>query len=96
MAEPLPEPRDNLLFFETENTQPRIALAVRPSGTEPKIKFYTFAQAVCEQADGLAELKQKTDGQLALFQQELSVWVGEVLKRLDNDTSPETGSRDDE
>lgn len=91
-AEPLPEPRDNLMFFETENTEPRIALAVRPSGTEPKIKFYTFAQVACEQADGLAELKQKTDGQLALFQQELSVWVGEVLKRLDNDTSPETGS----
>ncbi|MBT6156452.1 MAG: phospho-sugar mutase [Planctomycetaceae bacterium] len=92
VAEPLPEPRDNLLFFETENTEPRIALAVRPSGTEPKIKFYTFAQAACEQADGLAELKQETDEQLALFQQELSVWVGEVLKRLDNDTSPETGS----
>jgi phosphoglucomutase/phosphomannomutase len=91
-AEPLPEPRDNLMFFETENTEPRIALAVRPSGTEPKIKFYTFAQAACEQAEGLANMKQETDKQLAQFQQELSVWVGDVLKRLDNDTSPETGS----
>ena len=45
---PLPKPTSDLLIFEThgEDSQDGIAitLAVRPSGTEPKIKFYGFAR----------------------------------------------------
>ena len=47
---PLPKPTSDLLIFEThgEDSQDGIAitLAVRPSGTEPKIKFYGFARQI--------------------------------------------------
>ena len=39
---PLPQPSGDLLIFHTEAEGTRFA--VRPSGTEPKIKFYLFAR----------------------------------------------------
>ena len=39
---PLPQPSGDLLIFHTE--LPGIRFAARPSGTEPKIKFYLFAR----------------------------------------------------
>ena len=48
--ESLPAPSSNLLVFEslgdstTETNSPVVTLAARPSGTEPKIKFYGFAR----------------------------------------------------
>lgn len=42
-AKPLAGPRDNLIFLETEVAGNFIA--ARPSGTEPKVKFYLFTSA---------------------------------------------------
>jgi len=44
-VEQLPAPSSDLLIFEAEGEDAvAITLAVRPSGTEPKIKFYGFAR----------------------------------------------------
>jgi phosphoglucomutase/phosphomannomutase len=43
---PIPSPRGDLLIYHSDPTQPiRIQIAARPSGTEPKIKFYFFCQS---------------------------------------------------
>jgi phosphoglucomutase/phosphomannomutase len=69
--QPLPNPSSNLLVFESdpvptvEIQHPLVTLAARPSGTEPKIKFYGFArqprpgqgdthQAIVDLQEGLA------------------------------------------
>jgi len=65
---PLPTPSSNLLILESNpDDSPMITLAVRPSGTEPKIKFYGFARqltpgdgdtrkAISQLEQGLVEL----------------------------------------
>jgi phosphoglucomutase len=40
---PLPKPSGDLLIFHLD--EPGTRFAARPSGTEPKIKFYLFARA---------------------------------------------------
>ena len=47
-ARPLPQPSGDLLIFHTE--APGTRFAARPSGTEPKIKFYLFARTDGERA----------------------------------------------
>ena len=48
-ARPLPEithPRGDLLVYRSDASQSvRVQIAGRPSGTEPKIKFYLFCQS---------------------------------------------------
>ena len=46
---PLPEPSGDLLIFHTEAAGTRFA--ARPSGTEPKIKFYLFARTAVDGPD---------------------------------------------
>ena len=46
----LPAPDGNVLFFESADGDVHFSVAVRPSGTEPKIKFYGFARAACRDA----------------------------------------------
>ncbi len=76
----LPEPNGNLLMFDTtEQEGIQFQIAVRPSGTEPKIKFYFFAQSRCESPESLKEIKTQTASKLQEFEQELSNWVEEVL-----------------
>jgi phosphoglucomutase/phosphomannomutase len=43
----LPEPQGDLLIFESAPSDCTFSFAARPSGTEPKIKFYFFARAGC-------------------------------------------------
>ena len=43
----LPDPKGDMLFFESAPSDCVISYAARPSGTEPKIKFYFFARARC-------------------------------------------------
>jgi phosphoglucomutase/phosphomannomutase len=71
----LPEPKGDLVIFESAAGETEISFAARPSGTEPKIKFYFFARARCPSAEKLAEVKTRVDAQLTAFQQALSGWV---------------------
>lgn len=73
-AEKIAEPCGNLLFFDSQPGPTSIKIAVRPSGTEPKIKFYLFVRS----AVGLGELdavKQQAKQTYEQLQQELLSWV---------------------
>ena len=43
----LADPKGDLLIFESAPSDETISFAARPSGTEPKIKFYFFLRARC-------------------------------------------------
>ncbi|MDP6442255.1 MAG: phospho-sugar mutase [Pirellulaceae bacterium] len=62
-TEPLDGPRGNLIIFDLAETGNSVA--VRPSGTEPKVKFYMFGYTPAEQLadldDARAELNQRLD-----------------------------------
>ncbi len=58
-ARPLPQPSGDLLIFHTE--MPGTRFAARPSGTEPKIKFYLFARTEVSAPDDLPAAKAETD-----------------------------------
>jgi phosphoglucomutase/phosphomannomutase len=72
---PLPEPSGDLLMFSLD--APDVRFAVRPSGTEPKIKFYLFARTEVPagtKPSDLPALKAKT---------------AELLKSLETDLRQE-------
>lgn len=82
-SEGLSGPRGDLLFLDSELADGRkFSIAVRPSGTEPKIKFYFFAQAVSTDPSGLFELKKSTDSAMSSLQTALSKWVRRVIAEL--------------
>ena len=65
----LPHPSGDLLILEGKSGDCRVSLAGRPSGTEPKIKFYLFANTPPEMPLAKAKLiaqKSLTDLQAAL------------------------------
>ena len=78
----LPEPDGNLLMFESGAAGTSVKVAVRPSGTEPKIKFYTFAAAPVPSADALGETREHVDATLAAVQGDLSAWVAAKLAEI--------------
>ena len=55
-----------------------MSFAVRPSGTEPKIKFYFFARQKVAPEAKLAPLRQGADARLAAVEEALSAWVKQV------------------
>ena len=62
---------------------PDVRFAVRPSGTEPKIKFYLFARTEVPSgvnADGLPPLKSKTAELLAALEADLKKLADEIVK----------------
>jgi phosphoglucomutase len=61
-ARPLPQPDSDLLIFHTE--RPGTRFAARPSGTEPKIKFYLFARTPVAGPDHLPAAKVETKQRL--------------------------------
>lgn len=71
----LPEPTGDLMFFESAPSDCAISFAARPSGTEPKIKFYFFARAKCAEPASLAGVKSLAEERLREFQDALSAWV---------------------
>jgi phosphoglucomutase/phosphomannomutase len=75
----LPEPQGDLVFFESAPSDCTISFAARPSGTEPKIKFYFFARAACPEGADLAGVKTQTETRLREFQEALSAWVHNIL-----------------
>ncbi|MSR58598.1 MAG: phospho-sugar mutase [Planctomycetaceae bacterium] len=74
----LPEPQGDLMFFESAKGDSEIGFAARPSGTEPKIKFYFFAKTACPAPEALGDIKTQTEARLRGFQNALSAWVQQV------------------
>lgn len=60
---PLVGPQSDLLIFDLEPTGN--AIAVRPSGTEPKLKFYLFVYRTPEESVGLDRVRADAERQLS-------------------------------
>lgn len=74
----LPQPQGDLMIFESARGDSEISFAARPSGTEPKIKFYFFAKTSCPAPEALQDVKAQTEARLREFQSALSAWVHQV------------------
>ena len=70
---PLPQPDGDLLVFHTE--LPGVRFAARPSGTEPKIKFYLFARTDVKGPTELAAAKAETTRRLDLMTRDIEEYV---------------------
>jgi phosphoglucomutase len=77
-ARPLPQPSGDLLIFHTD--RPGTRFAARPSGTEPKIKFYLFARTHVSGPDDLPAAKIETARRLDLMARDLEQYLDDVLK----------------
>ncbi|MFM7563928.1 MAG: phospho-sugar mutase, partial [Planctomycetota bacterium] len=69
-------PKDNLIFLETE--KPGNFIAARPSGTEPKIKFYLFTAAPPASGSELERSRQELDSRLDGFVADLKNFAASV------------------
>ncbi len=76
---PLPEPSGDLLIFHLG--EPGTRFATRPSGTEPKIKFYLFARTDTAGVDrfALPDVKAKTSAKLDLMAADLEAYIQSVV-----------------
>jgi len=79
---PLPRPSGDLMIFQL--SAPGTRFAVRPSGTEPKIKFYLFARSdtggVTDRG-ALAEIKARTGSQLDRMAADLEQYVADAVAK---------------
>ena len=66
-------PTDNLLFFELATVGHYVA--VRPSGTEPKIKFYTFTRADMETGCSVKKTQGILNAVIQLIEDDLQRFV---------------------
>jgi phosphoglucomutase/phosphomannomutase len=76
---PLPEPSGDLLIFRTEAAGTRFA--ARPSGTEPKIKFYLFARTPVDGPERLDEAKARTAERLDRMTRDIEQFINETLSQ---------------
>jgi phosphoglucomutase/phosphomannomutase len=74
---PLPQPSGDLLIFHT--SAPGVRFAARPSGTEPKIKFYLFARTDVKGQYDLAEAKALTARRLDQMAHDIEEYVSKAL-----------------
>jgi phosphoglucomutase/phosphomannomutase len=78
---PLPEPSGDLLIFHLDADGTRVA--ARPSGTEPKIKFYLFARTdttgVADRA-ALAAKKQQTEAMLDAIDKDIEAYIQQAIR----------------
>lgn len=72
-SEPLLGPQGDLVILDLEAEGNYIA--VRPSGTEPKVKFYMFTYVPAEQLADLEQTKQDMDQRLKDFSADLNAFV---------------------
>jgi phosphomannomutase len=66
-SETMQAPKSNMLMLELasrDGSPSRNAIAVRPSGTEPKMKFYVFASAPVQTAGELGAVKVAVTAEL--------------------------------
>jgi phosphoglucomutase len=69
----------DLLFLDSDEGERQFSVAVRPSGTEPKLKLYFFARAQPSPSVPLATIKADTDATFREFQEALLRWVRERM-----------------
>jgi phosphoglucomutase/phosphomannomutase len=74
--------KGDLLFLDSAATGTQFSIAARPSGTEPKIKFYFFARTAPSPNTPLDVVKQQTASQMQDFQEALMKWVNQVLESV--------------
>lgn len=77
---PLPRPSGDMLIFHFD--APGVRFVARPSGTEPKIKFYLFARTDtvgCDRA-GLADAKRQTQARLDRMAEGIEEYVREATR----------------
>ncbi|WLD11461.1 phospho-sugar mutase [Planctellipticum variicoloris] len=74
----LPAPSGDLLFVEATSPDGTLRVALRPSGTEPKIKFYFFAEM--SPSLTLDAAKSRAREQLAGMADGLETWMTAVLQ----------------
>ena len=70
-------PKTGMLMVHLEDGR---RFAVRPSGTEPKIKFYLFAEPHGPAGNGLPDQQARTEMRLDQFEQSLAEWVRPLLE----------------
>ncbi|MEZ6131411.1 MAG: phospho-sugar mutase [Planctomycetaceae bacterium] len=70
---------DLLIYKSTEDGPVRIQIAGRPSGTEPKIKFYFFCQSDLSPGVDLNQAKGAGDSTMKEVQAALSAWADQQL-----------------
>jgi phosphoglucomutase/phosphomannomutase len=75
-SEPLEGPSGDLIFLDLAETGNYIA--VRPSGTEPKVKFYMFAYVAPEQIPDMDRVRVKVDARLNQIEQDLKEFADQV------------------
>lgn len=71
-------PKAEILLFESPPGPFRYQFAVRPSGTEPKMKFYLFAQMDCPDLGILDAVKEQTASLVERVIASLNEWVSAV------------------
>lgn len=81
-SETFSKPQGNVLMFEAEGegSSFTVQLGVRPSGTEPKIKFYYFAQSEVTASDQLAKTKSEVRSTIESFKAALMDWIDQTLE----------------
>jgi phosphomannomutase len=75
-GEPLEGPRGDMVILDL--AEPGNYVAVRPSGTEPKVKFYTFAFVPAEQLADLDQTKADIRQRLGQLETELRALAEQV------------------
>ena len=73
---PLNGPTGDLVIFDLE--QPGNYVAARPSGTEPKVKFYIFAYESPDRIDDLATTKHAIDSRIESLQNDIRAFAESV------------------
>jgi phosphoglucomutase/phosphomannomutase len=75
-TEKLVGPKDNLVILDLEESGNRVA--VRPSGTEPKVKFYMFTYRPAELLHDLDQTREEMQARLAGFESDLRAFAKTV------------------
>ncbi|MEZ6118833.1 MAG: hypothetical protein R3C28_20010 [Pirellulaceae bacterium] len=75
-SEPLDGPQGDLVIFDLAETGNYVA--ARPSGTEPKVKFYMFTRLAPEQISDLSSTKQQMDQRLKQLAADLEAFAETV------------------
>lgn len=79
-TEPLPRPHDNLIILDLTSDEVGAEqgnyVACRPSGTEPKIKFYMFTYTPAEMLHDLEETRVDLESRLDAMEADLRKFAG--------------------